>query len=155
MLRHDFVRRKLRAISQDIDRLAKLKRYSFEEITGDFMRLAALERILERIVMRAVDINEHLVAELAERAEGGTARLSYKDTFLRLADMGVCPRAFAERIAQSAGLRNILVHDYNDVDRRIVYGSMRRCMEDYRRYCGYVLGFIGRPAGQRKAPRKR
>jgi uncharacterized protein YutE (UPF0331/DUF86 family) len=94
--------------------------------------------------MRAIDINEHLIAELGSGAESRTARLTYRETFDRLAGLGVYPKEFAENIARSASLRNILVHDYNDADRRIVCGSVRPCLEDYRQYVERVAGFIDR-----------
>jgi uncharacterized protein YutE (UPF0331/DUF86 family) len=59
-------------------------------------------------------------------------------------ELGILPAEFAERIAKSAGLRNILVHDYNDVDRRIVYGSIRSCLADYPRYVEAIGRFLER-----------
>ncbi len=144
MLRPEFVQRKLQLIAEDLGRLLQYKDESWESITADFLKLAALERLIERIVMRAIDINEHLIAELCSGAENRTARLTYRDTFLRLADLGVYPREFAESIARSASLRNILVHDYNDADRRIVCGSVRPCLDDYRNYVESVAEFIDR-----------
>lgn len=99
---------------------------------------------MERVVTRAIDVNEHLIAERSTGREEKTVRLSYKDTFLKLADLKVCPERFAKRIALSAGLRNILVHDYNDVDRRILHRSVKDCLKDYRKYLDYVLRFLRR-----------
>jgi uncharacterized protein YutE (UPF0331/DUF86 family) len=144
MLRPEFVRRKLQLIAEDLGRLASFRQDSFEAVVEDFVKLAAVERILERVVMRAIDVNEHLISALATGREERITRLTYRDTFLRLADLGVYPRDFAEEIARSAGLRNILVHDYNDVDRRIVYGSIRTCLEQYHRYVESVEAFLQR-----------
>jgi uncharacterized protein YutE (UPF0331/DUF86 family) len=144
MVRAEFVRRKLQLIAEDLGRLAHFRDESFEDVTGDFIRLAAVERLLERIVMRAIDVNEHLLAELATGSEERITRLTYRDTFLRLADPGILDAEFAERIAKSAGLRNILVHDYIDADRRILYVSIRRCLEDYARYVEAVDAFLAR-----------
>lgn len=144
MLRPEFVRRKLQLIAEDLGRLLQYKDESWESITADFLKLAALERLIERIVMRAIDINEHLIAELGSGAESRTARLTYRETFLRLADLGVYPKDFSEGIARSASLRNILANDYNDADRRIVCGSVRPCLDDYREYVERLAGFIDR-----------
>lgn len=59
-----------------------------------------------------------------------------------LFDLGTYDRGFAEQIARSAGLRNILVHEYNDVDRKIAHGSIESCLRDYHRYIEYVDQFI-------------
>jgi uncharacterized protein YutE (UPF0331/DUF86 family) len=87
-------------------------------------------------------VNEHLIAALASGAEHETTRLTCRDTFLKLADHGVCPSEFAERIAASAGLRNILVHYYNDSDHRVRHGSIRSALEDCTRYVELVHGFV-------------
>lgn len=95
-----------------------------------------------------VQRNLQLIAELASGAETRTARLAYRETFLRLADLGVFPKDFAERIARSASLRNISVHDYNDADRRLICGSVRACLDDYREYVESVAAFIDRHPGR-------
>jgi uncharacterized protein YutE (UPF0331/DUF86 family) len=142
MVRPELVRRKLQLIAEDLGRLAPFEEDTFDEITGDYVKMAAVERLLERIVMRAIDVNEHLISEQATGREEKITRLTYRDTFLRLAELAVYPPDFAEQIANSAGLRNILVHDYNDVDRKIVYGAIKSCLEQYTKYIDFVLAFL-------------
>ena len=142
MVDREFVQRKLELITEELGHLVQFRGASFDEITGDFVKLAAVERILERIVNRAVDLNEHLIARTADGREEKVTRLTYKETFLRLADLEVYSRDFAEEISKSAGLRNILVHEYNDVDHQILHGSIRTCIEQYRHYVRYVGSFL-------------
>lgn len=146
MIRREFVARKLQLIADDLERLLRFKEESLGSLKRDEIKLAAVERLLERIVMRAIDANEHLISELSA-GEGRSTRLTYRDTFLMLADLGVYPKDFAEEIARSAGLRNILVHDYNDADRKIVHGAIRSCLQDYHRYLEYVHSFLDRSPG--------
>ena len=127
MIRPEFVRRKLQLIADDLGRLLLFKDETLASLIADDIKLAAVERMIERIVMRAIDVNEHLISELAT-GERASTRLTFRDTFLMLADLGVYPNDFAERIARSAGLRNILVHDYNDVDHEIVHQSINICL---------------------------
>jgi uncharacterized protein YutE (UPF0331/DUF86 family) len=144
MLRPDFVRRKLQLITDDLARLDRFRAVEHEELINDFVVLATVERLLERIVMRAIDVNRHLLVTGATGLEERSTRLTYRDSFLLLADRGVYPRAFAESIAPSAGLRNILVHDYNDADRRLVHQSIGVCLELYPQYVSHVLDFLDR-----------
>ena len=141
MVRREFVQRKLALIAEDLERLAEFRDETLESLRADEIRLAAVERMLERVVMRAIDVNVHLVSELS-KGEGGTSRLTYRDTFRMLEPLGVYSREFAERIAESAGLRNVLVHDYNDADHRIVHGSIVACLRDYHEYVGSVSAFV-------------
>ncbi|MEF8824416.1 MAG: DUF86 domain-containing protein [Desulfohalobiaceae bacterium] len=142
MFRKDFVQRKLQLIAEDLGHLLHFRDLSLQELTDDFVQAAAVERILERMVMRAIDVNEHLISELSTGAEERITRLSYRDTFLWLAELGVYPRDFAERIAKSAGLRNILVHDYNDLNREVVHSSIQSCLEDYHLYVEFLQAFV-------------
>lgn len=142
MLRPELVRRKLQLIADELGRLAQFRDASLEQLVSDDIRLAAVERILERIVLRAIDINEHLIASLATGDEARTTRLTYRDTFRRLADLGVYPAEFAERIADSAGLRNVIVHEYNDVDHRIVHASIATTLEQYGAYVRLVSDWL-------------
>jgi uncharacterized protein YutE (UPF0331/DUF86 family) len=141
MIRREFVERKLGLIAEDLERLLAFKDESLESLKADDLRLAAVERMLERIVMRAIDVNEHLLAELST-GEGKTTRLTYRETFDLLSGLGVYTKEFGERIGRSAGLRNILVHDYNDVDRTIVHASIRFCLRDYHEYIEKVRAFL-------------
>lgn len=143
MLRVEFVQRKLQLIADDLARLMAFKDDTLEALRADDIRLAAVERMIERIVLRAVDVNEHLLAELALPEERST-RLNYRDTFLMLAGLGVYPEDFANQIAASAGLRNLLVHDYNDVDHSILHASIATCLRDYRDYIEHVEAFVTR-----------
>lgn len=149
-MRPEFVERKLQLIAEELGRLAELADISYEDLVGDPIRLAAVERMLERIVLRAVDANEHIISSLATGAEGKATRLTYRETFLKLADYDVCSPEFAERIAASAGLRNVLVHEYNDIDHRIVHGSIRRTLEDYTEYVSALMRFVD--LGEWKGP---
>jgi len=142
VLRPDFVRRKLGLIAEELDHLTAFRDETVESLRDDVVKLAAAERFLERIVTRAIDVNEHLIASLATGDDDRVTRLTYRDTFLRLAGLGVLPEDFAESIAASAGLRNILVHEYNDVDHELLRGSIRDCLQDYARYIRYVEAFI-------------
>ena len=144
MVRPELVRRKLQLIAEDLGRLVRFKDVTLGELDDDFVAMAAVERLLERIVMRAIDANMHLITELATGREEKITRLTYRDTFLMLANLEVYPVDFGQRIARSAGLRNILVHDYNDADRQVVHGAIRTCLEDYHRYVEHVDAFLDR-----------
>jgi len=144
VLRREFVERKLQLIAEDLGALSAFRDIPYEELVGDAVRLAAVERILERIVLRAVDVNEHLISDAATGTEEKTTRLTYKDTFLKLADYGVLSPELARRIAPSAGLRNILVHEYNDLDHRIVHAAIRTALAEYTAYIDAVQRFVSR-----------
>jgi len=52
MLNKDFVLRKIKLIQEDLGRLEDLEKYSFSQIVADFVKMSAVERLLEKIIMR-------------------------------------------------------------------------------------------------------
>lgn len=141
MLNQKFALRKIKLIQEDLARLESLKNFPLNRKTKDSVEYAATERILERIVTRAIDINRHLIAELGS---GSEKIKTYEDTFLALAKLKIYPADFAKRIAPSAGLRNILVHEYDNVDIKQIYQSAREALEQYAEYCGFLLAFLSK-----------
>lgn len=138
MLKVDFLIRKIKLIQEDLSELEGLSSLTFDELTKNSRDYYATERLLERIVTRAIDINNHIIAE---KGTGKEEVRRYQDSFLRLADLDVYPKIFAEAIAPSAGLRNILVHDYDGIAPRIIYDSVKDALLQYTEYCRYILIF--------------
>lgn len=139
MLDHDFIKRKLALNQEELERLEKFENLTVDEIAHDPGKHAACERYLERLINRAIDINQHI---LAEKGDITMRVIRYRETFLRLADIGVYPKEFAERIAPSAGLRNALVHEYNNIDPAMLQKSIGDAVAEYNEYAKYVLAFL-------------
>lgn len=111
MLDKEFIQRKIALIHDNLRHLIQHENLTIDKISEDFFTQAFVERVLERLIGRALDINQHIIAE-----KGGTLEV----------DLGIYPREFAEQIAKSAGLRNVLVHEYNTIvcrERRISFIS--------------------------------
>ena len=134
-----FIRRKIKLIQEDLSELDALAHYSFDEITKDHIKYLAVERLLEKIIMRAIDINQHMIAELGK---GDEQVRGYEDTFYILSQLGIYSEEFARQIAPSAGLRNRLVHEYNDTRQEIIYKSIGEAIGQYVKYCDSILKFI-------------
>ncbi|MBI4849167.1 MAG: DUF86 domain-containing protein [Nitrospirae bacterium] len=85
-----------------------------------------IERILELLVMTASDMVFHLIA-----AKGELTPASYRAAFLRAGEMGILSKKLSKNLAQSAGLRNILAHEYEEVDYTIVHKSIPVAIRDF------------------------
>ena len=142
MIREDFIRRKISLIQDELAHLVELSRFSFNEVVSDFVKQSAVERILERTISRAIDVNNHLLSELASKDTSPPK--DFKETFMRMAELGVYPVEFAGQISRSVGTRNVLVHEYDKVDYRKIYNSISDCLRDYHQYCEYILEFLGK-----------
>lgn len=139
MLDNVFITRKIKLIQEELSRLEDLSHYTFDEISNDFLKLYTVERALEKIITRAIDINQHIISEIGR---GDEKVRGYEDTFYVLSGLGVYSKTFAKQIAPSAGLRNRLVHEYNDTKDEIIYESVKDAIVQYSKYSRQILKFI-------------
>lgn len=140
MIDKEFVKEKINLITRDLVRLKIFSGMSFSDVSKDFMKYSALKNIMMETIGRAIDINEHLISELS--ASETDAPKDYKQTFLFLGKMNVLPNDFAAEVAKSAGFRNAIVHEYNNLDKEIVYKSIDDAINQYAKYCQYILDFL-------------
>ena len=103
--------------------LLPYKDISFDEF---MKRHYEIERLLELLVMTAGDIIFYLIS-----SKGEPAPASYKAAFLRAGEVGIISEELSKNLALSAGLRNILVHEYETIDYSIVHKSIQIAIRDF------------------------
>lgn len=136
----ELIEKKLEQIKILLKELAQLLEKPFDELTKDFMPIRAAERNFQLIVDLASDINTHILVE----RESSTPD-TYKQSFNYLAREKVIEYALAEKLAASAQLRNILVHEYDfEEDYRKFYDSAKEFLPAYREYVEIIYKFISK-----------
>jgi uncharacterized protein YutE (UPF0331/DUF86 family) len=139
MIDHELVNRKLSQIVEYLTALAPLQGISYEDYLQQPLTRYAAERLLQLLVDTAVDINAHLTVELT-----GTPPQDYYDSFIKAAQAGVLSVTFALSLAKSTGLRNRLVHQYEDIDHTIVHSAIAEAITQYTEYCRHITIFLDR-----------
>lgn len=140
MLDKNFITEKINLISRDLKHLEQFSDYTISQLAKDYVRYHALKNIMMEIIGRAIDINQHIAVEmLAPKKEIPN---TYKNTFLALADLSILPGDFAAEISKSAGFRNAIVHEYNNLAESDVYITVGQAIQQYTKYCGYILKFL-------------
>lgn len=140
MVDQRMVKNKIAAIRRDLEELAPFASYTFDEVAKDYRTHKIVERIIEVVVNEAIDINQHLIVKSGR----GELPFDFKESFLLLVDLGVYPKEFAEAIAKSVGLRNILVHQYRKLDEQVFYASIKDCLTQYTEFCRYISEYLKR-----------
>ncbi len=130
----DLIKRKVENILSYLEELKPLAVLSYDDFVGDVRNVRTAERDLQLIVDAAVDVNNHIIM-----ARGAVPPKDYFESFIKLADLKIFPRDFAEKIAQSTGLRNRLVHAYESIDVPMLFEDLSDDMKDYQRYCELVI----------------
>jgi uncharacterized protein YutE (UPF0331/DUF86 family) len=65
----------------------------------------------------------------------------------QLAALGVYDMEFGRRIAACTGLRNRIVHEYDEVDPRKVYEALGTAMRDVSTYLRAIEDYLTRATG--------
>lgn len=137
MIDRELVTRKMVLIAEDLRRLEALARKSREEYLASETDEALAERYLERMIGRMIDVNYHLLTE-----SGEAPPRDYHESFVALARVGALEAGFARRLAPCAGLRNRIVHAYDDLDPGRVYESLRDALADVPAYLAAIRSFL-------------
>ena len=95
------------------------------------------ERQLQVAIQAVIDIGNHVLAD----RDLGTAK-DYKDIFRILSENRIVSKSLAGRLASMTGLRNVLVHDYLEVDLTIVRNILRKDLADFEKFITAVLKLV-------------
>jgi uncharacterized protein YutE (UPF0331/DUF86 family) len=95
------------------------------------------ERYLQLAIQGVLDISNHILADSDSRLPRDN-----KELFDLLATRKVLPVRLARKLVAMAGFRNILVHEYLEIDRRRVYQILRDDLDDFERFIRAVTKLL-------------
>ena len=121
MVRPEVIRKRLNKLDEYLLILNSLREYSFEDFISNPERYGSAERFLQLAIEAMTDIGSHIVADL----NLGVVN-SYSDVPNILARRGYLNNSLKEKWIRMIGFRNILVHDYLDIDRKIVHEVLQQ-----------------------------
>lgn len=137
MIDKEFIKTKLFLIKSYYEELEQILSFSNSEIKEDFIRLRAIERLIQLIVDEIIDINTHIM-----RYQPLKLSIDFQSSFLILAENNILPESFAKKIAPVVGLRNRLVHRYEKIDLDLLLNLIRKNKDDFIEYVKHILDFI-------------
>lgn len=127
MLRPEVLRRRLSKLEEYLAILEHLRGYRLEEFLSNPERYGSAERFLQLSIEALSDMAIHLIAE----RNLGLVKQS-RDLPRLFREHGYIDQALEERWIRMIGFRNVLVHDYLEVDRCIVHRVLQEDLEDVR-----------------------
>lgn len=126
--------RSMRLLLDDLDGIGAVDAGALER---DRMLRHAVERVLTQLVELAAAINSHVAA-----AAVGRGAATYRESFDLAVEAGALPADLAARLLPSVGLRNVLVHEYAEIDLALVARGVERARDDFRSYVRAVARFL-------------
>lgn len=137
MLNKDLIKTKIRSAQEYLLEIEPILSLPKEQIVSNIEKLRTLERNFQLIVDAMIDINIHFIRELELNSPD-----DLKSTFIILAEGKIIPLDFAQKIAPVVGLRNILVHGYEKIDRNIFVDSFQKNRHDFDKYMLLINSYL-------------
>lgn len=137
MLNKNLIKTKIRSIQEYILEIEPILSLSKDQIISSVEKLRTLERNFQLIVDAMLDINIHFIREL----ELGSPD-DLKSTFVILAEGKILPFDFAQKISPVVGLRNMLVHGYEKIDKALFIDSFQKNRQDFDEYLRIINSFL-------------
>lgn len=131
-----------------IIRLEKIKEYlkileelrkkcSLADFQKDKILKGALERYLQLAAEAAIDIGEIIISELKLPAP-----VTSKEIFEILGNKKIIPSKLADNFYNIAKFRNILVHDYVNIDLQKMYEYLKNDLGDFEKLIVAIAKFL-------------
>lgn len=137
----DRVRRLLQTLAEFREGLGRLATLPAEEYAGD--EAYAGRYLVQASAQTCLDVAGHIIA-----SEGWRAPRDFRDAFTVLEEHGVVSSELAERLRALAGLRNRLVHVYDDVDDALIHEALPEGLDDLNRFAQDVARFLDESAAK-------
>ena len=127
------VTKRLNKLREYIGFLNEIRLKSRDQFVTDPFVYGNGERYLQLAIQVILDIGNHILADrkLKEPEE-------YRDVMKILGEEGLLPQGLVEKLLPLVGLRNILVHDYLDIDRDKLYDALRQQLVDFEEFALHI-----------------
>lgn len=125
VIKRETLRKRINKLEEYLQILYGLKKYSLEEFLSEPEHYASVERFLHMAIETTIDMGSHVVSEL------GMGEVNwYSDIASVMEEKGYISADLREKWIRMIGFRNVLVHQYLEVDRKIVYDVLQNKLSD-------------------------
>jgi uncharacterized protein YutE (UPF0331/DUF86 family) len=133
MVDREIFSRRLAALRGYLEKLRAFQGTSEQEFRGSPAIHDLAERYLHLAMECVLDLGNHFVAD-----QGLPTPETNQDTFTRLEQAGAIPPPLATRLRAWAGFRNILVHEYLDIDHGIAWQAIQKGLVDLESFASWA-----------------
>lgn len=133
MVRTAVLYKKISHLRYNLDRLTEKRALTEAEFQADADAREAVLLNLQQAIQGCIDIGTHIIAD-----EGWGVPGSLSDIFYKLEEHNILPKPLAAAMIPMAGFRNLIVHQYEDIDYSIVYQLYQQRLGDIERYVNAI-----------------
>ncbi|TDO95171.1 uncharacterized protein YutE (UPF0331/DUF86 family) [Halanaerobium saccharolyticum] len=137
MVDRDVVLNRIKHLEDNINYLKKIENFDQKTFSSDQDVYYRFERALHLAVEAVLDLGNRLIAD----QNLGTPD-SNRDIFRVLFKNKVINEDLKESLVKMAGFRNILVHDYLELDRELEYEIIKNNIDDIKEFMQVILKYL-------------
>jgi len=133
----EIVTTRMTFIIKYLNHLHEFQSISLEDYLNSFNDQLITERLIHLLVEAASDINSYLLVQLYQVTPS-----AYYDSFIEAGREGIITQELALELAASTGMRNRLVHQYEEIDHRIVFTAIPKSLQQYSLYVQQITAYL-------------
>lgn len=122
-----------------VRQLSKHKNCTARRLLSDFDLRWAVERGLQLAIQNVLDISSHILVDV-----GANGLDDYTAVIDQMGVKKIIPEKFAKKIRGMAGLRNVLVHDYVDIDTDKLHDLLGNGLGDFKSFAKYIADYLAK-----------
>lgn len=103
-------------------------------------RVFARRYLVQAGIQLCIDLANHVIA-----SSGWATAVDFRDAFERLEEHGVLDAQLARRLREMVGMRNRLVHLYDEVDDGLIARAAAEDLGDWSAFAQAVAGLLDEP----------
>jgi len=135
---HDLIIAKAGTVKAHLDRIADKAGTNLQLFISDADRQDIVAFNLHLAVENCIDIAAHIISENGWGVPGSASEMFYL-----LEEKGIVDSALTERMIKAVGLRNLIVHEYVNIDLKRLFTTVREDLNDLTVFLSTIFRKLG------------
>lgn len=128
---------KLESLIRCVNRIKAQNISAVDELENDIDKQDVIILNLQRAVQICVDIGNHILLDFNSPTPSTMA-----ETFRQMAKNNIISDSLSKDLGHAVGFRNIAVHQYEDIDCRIIFSIIKEHLDDFKLFAEAITKFI-------------
>jgi len=138
MINQDIILNKTSKVYHHLNRIRSKREISLEDFLMDLDRQEIILFNLQMAVQNCIDIAAHIISDDELGMAGSTSEMFYI-----LQENAYLTFELAEKMVAAVGFRNIAVHEYGNIDLKLVFQMAKKDLDDLERFVKAILEKCG------------
>ncbi|MBU4201690.1 MAG: DUF86 domain-containing protein [Candidatus Altiarchaeales archaeon] len=139
MIDKEVIEKKIDIITENMEYLHETKKIDIDKFTSSFEKIQATKHCLQEAIEACLDIANHIIA-----SKGFPRAEEYGQFFSILADKKIIRKGLANRLADMAKFRNLLVHRYSVIEPKELHRILNDNLADIEAYVKEIMNFTSK-----------